>query len=455
MPVAEQTTPALIHGLPPGPRSPKLVQSLTTIFSHERGLERQRERFGSMFTAHSVGIGTIVVISDPELIRRVFTADPTVLHAGDRSPLRKILGPNSLLGIDEDRHLSQRKLLLPPFHGQRMASYEAIIDQEANREIDSWPENTEFRTTEPMMRITLNVILRAVFGAEGENFDVLRRLMPAFVTLGSRLALLTFLHHDLGPRSPWGRFLRMRARFDRIIADLIDRARRDPALSERADVLALLVQATHEDGSPMTFEEIADELLTLLAAGHETTATTLSWAVERLRRHPDVLARLVAEGDAGGRELRDATIKETQRVRPVIPFTGRFVMQPFELGGYLIPPGVTIGVSMVLTHSDARLFDQPRRFRPDRFVGEKPDTYSWVPFGGGIRRCIGAAFAHLEMDVVLRVMLRRLELAPTSAPSERWHYRGVAFAPADGGQASVRRRTLRDGDAIPTVAAAA
>jgi len=455
MAVAEHPAVQPIDGLPPGSRSPKLVQSLMSIFAHERGLERQRERYGAMFTAHSIGIGTIVVISDPELIRRAFTADPTVLHAGDRSPLRRILGPNSLLGIDEDRHLSQRKLLLPPFHGQRMAGYEAIIEEEANREIDTWPEHTEFRTTEPMMRITLNVILRAVFGAEGENFDALRELMPSLVTLGSRLALLTFLHRDLGPRSPWGRFLRMRREFDRIVADLIDRARRDPGLPERGDVLALLVQATHEDGSPMSFAEIADELLTLLAAGHETTATTLSWTVERLRRHPEVLARLVAEADDGGKALREATIKEVQRVRPVIPFTGRFVMEPFELGGYVIPRGVTIGVSMVLTHTDPRLFPQPRRFLPDRFLDEKPDTYSWVPFGGGIRRCIGAAFAHMEMDVVLRTLLRRLELQPTVARSERWHYRGVAFAPADGGLATVRRRPHVDDVVAARVAAAA
>ncbi len=455
MPVADQAAVEPVPGLPPGPRTPKLVQSLMSIFAHERGLERQRERYGPMFTAHSIGIGTIVVISDPELIKRAFTADPTVLHAGDRSPLRRILGPNSLLGIDEDRHLSQRKLLLPPFHGQRMAGYEAIIEEEANREIDSWPEDIEFRTTEPMMHLTLNVILRAVFGAEGETLNALRDLMPRLVTLGSRLALLTFLHHDLGPRSPWGRFVRMRREFDRIVADLTDRARRDPRLPERGDVLALLVQARHEDDTPMTFAEISDELLTLLAAGHETTATTLSWAVERLRRHPEVLSRLVAEADEGGRTLREATIREVQRVRPVIPFTGRFVMQPFELGGYVLPRGVTIGVSMVLTHTDPRLFAEPLRFRPDRFLDEKPDTYSWVPFGGGLRRCIGAAFAHMEMDVVLRTMLRRLELQPTSARSERWHYRGVAFAPADGGLATVHRRADVADEGVPAVAAAA
>jgi cytochrome P450 len=455
MPAAEQLATAPIQGLPPGARTPKIVQSAMSIFAHERSLERQRSRYGAMFTAHSIGIGTIVVVSDPALIRRVFTADPTVLHAGDRSPLRRILGPNSLLGIDEDRHLSQRKLLLPPFHGERMATYEAIIDEEANREIDTWPQDTEFGTTEPMMRITLNVILRAVFGAEGENLDVLRELMPSLVTLGSRLALLTFLHHDLGPRSPWGRFVRMRREFDRVVRDLIDRARRDPHLHQRTDVLALLVQAKHEDGSPMEFAEIADELLTLLAAGHETTATTLGWAVERLRRHPEILERLVAEADAGGKALREATIREVQRVRPVIPFTGRFVMQPFELGGHVIPRGTTIAISMVLTHTDPRLFAQPRRFRPDRFLDEKPDAYSWVPFGGGIRRCIGAAFAHMEMDVVLRTMLRRLAFEPTNARGERWHYRGVAFAPADGGLAIVRRRTDVSDDSLPSVAAAA
>ncbi len=205
----------------------------------------------------------------------------------------------------------------------------------------------------------------------------------------------------------------------------------------------------------MAFAEIADELLTLLAAGHETTATTLSWTVERLRRHPDILQRLVDEADAGGKTLREATIREVQRVRPVIPFAGRFVMRPFELGGYVIPPGTTIAISMVLTQSDPRLFAHPRRFRPDRFLDEKPDTYSWIPFGGGIRRCIGAAFAHMEMDVVLRTMLRRLEFAPTSARGERWHYRGVAFAPADGGLAIVRRRSAIGDDSLPSVAAAA
>jgi cytochrome P450 len=411
-----------------------------TLFMQKGAIERMRARYGEMFTAHSVAVGTVVVISDPELIRTTFTADPTVLHAGDRSPLRRILGRNSLLTLDEERHMSQRKLLLPPFHGQRMAAYEGIIEEEAEREFATWPQGTQLRSLEPMMRITLNVILRAVFGAEGERLEELRELVPAMVTLGSRMALLTFAQRDLGRRSPWGRFLRMRADFDRIVGGLIEDARRDPQLAERTDVLALLVQAHHDDGSPMSFEEIADELLTLLAAGHETTAASLGWAVERLTRRPEILERLVAEADAGGGELREATIRELQRVRPVVPFAGRFVMEPFELGGYVLPPGVTIGVSMMLTQTDPRVYPEPRRFDPDRYIGRKPDTYSWVPFGGGIRRCIGAAFAHMEMDVVLRTMLRRMELATTTERAERLRFRGVAFAPAAGGLVTVTRR---------------
>lgn len=205
----------------------------------------------------------------------------------------------------------------------------------------------------------------------------------------------------------------------------------------------MLVQATHSDGAPMRNEEIRDQLVTMMAAGHETTAHQLSWAVERLRRHPEVLARLVEEADAGGGTLREATIREVQRMRPVIFFAGRYAMEPYELGGYRLPRGTRIGLAAALTHFDPRLFPHPDRFDPDRFVGESPGTYSWIPFGGGIRRCIGATFAHMEMDVVLRVLLQHVTLAPTDAPDERWKFRGVAMAPADGGRAVVTPRVRR------------
>ncbi|WP_026912163.1 cytochrome P450 [Patulibacter minatonensis] len=425
---------------PPGPTTPPWLQAALAAFVQLRTLRRLHRTYGDAFTVHLMALGKVVVIADPALIKQTFTAPSDVLFAGERSPLRQVLGAESLLTIDGMKHLQQRRLLLPPFHGERMRSYEAIVAEEAGRELGTWPDDRELPTLEPMMRITLNAILRAVFGAAGAELEALRRILPELVTIGSRVATLPFLQRDLGPRSPWGRFRALRAAFDEQVDALIADARGDVALAERSDVLALLVQATHADGRPMSRDELADQLLTLLVAGHETTAATLSWAIERIRRHPDLLARLQTEAREGGRELRDATIREVQRTRPVIGGAARYVMQPFDLGPWRLRPGTTILASAILTQSDGRFYDDPVRFRPERFVGAKPDTYAWLPFGGGIRRCIGASFAHMEMDVVLRTLLCTHDLRPTSAPGERWRFRGVAFAPADGGRAVVRRR---------------
>jgi cytochrome P450 len=450
---APPAAPAPVEGLPPGPRMPVALTTLAMLTRQRPFLERARRRYGSMFTVRLLGLGPVVIVSDPELIKQTFRADPATLHAGTQSPLRTVLGPNSLLGIDEDQHLQQRKLLLPPFKGQRMKQYESLIAEIAAAEIETWPEGEEFETTGPMQRITLRAILRAVFGAEGTRLSRLEELLPRWTTLGSRLATLTFLHHDLGPRSPWGGFLALRRRIDAILDELIEVAKADPELERRPDVLALMVQARHEDGSAMTNPEIRDQLVTMLGAGHETTAHTLSWAVERLRRHPDVLRRLAEEADAGGHELRDATIREVQRARPVIAFAGRAVRRTFDLGGYRLPLGTRIALAACLTHYDPALFPDPQRFDPDRFARTLPDTYTWIPFGGGIRRCIGATFAHMEMDVVLRVLLERVELLPTRQPSEDWTFRGVAWAPGDGGRAEIRRRARAAGpDAVPAVA---
>lgn len=439
---------AVIDGLPPGPRAPAGVQTLAMMVRQREYLERSRRRYGRMITARVWGFGPFVVVADPALAKQVFTAAPTALHAGDHSPLRRILGPNSLLGIDEDRHLEQRRLLLPPFKGQRMQTYEGLIEEITLDEIASWPSGSEFAVAGSMQRITLRAILRAIFGASGEELRELEELMPDLTARGSRLATLTHLQRDLGPRSPWGAFLRVRARVDAVLDRLIAMAKADPALEERPDVLALLVQAAHSDGTPMTGEEIRDQLVTMMAAGHETTAHQLSWAVERLRRHPDVLARLAAEADEGGRALREATIREVQRMRPVIFFAGRYVMAPYELGGYRLPRGTRIGLAAALTHFDPVLFAHPDRFDPDRFLDQLPDTYSWIPFGGGVRRCIGATFAHMEMDVVLRTLLREVTFAPTDDPPEGWRFRGVAMAPARGGRAIVTRRVRRASPAM-------
>jgi cytochrome P450 family 138 len=428
--------------LPPGPTLPRPVQTLAVLSRQRPWLERQRRRYGRIFNVQVLGLGNFVVVADPAVAKTVFTTDPRVLHAGTGSPLGSVLGRHSLLAIDEDRHLEQRKLLLPPFHGERMKAYEQLIADITAEELAGWPEGVELRTAEPFMRITMRAILRAVFGAQGDEVTRLEAIIPPLTEVGSRMATLTGLQKDLGPWSPWGRFLRLRKAFDDEVDALAAKARADEALTERSDVLALLVQARHTDGSPMADEEIRDQLLTLLTAGHETTAGTLSWAVERLVRHPDELEALVAEVDAGGRARRDAVIREVQRIRPVIAFAGRQVRpETYELAGYALPHRTRIGLSAGLTHFDPELFPQPDVFRPQRFLDAKPETYSWIPFGGGIRRCIGAAFAHMEMDVVLRVLLEQLDLQPAPGrPGERWSFRGVAHVPADGGRVVVRRR---------------
>ncbi len=434
--------------LPPGPRMPIGLQTLAMRTRQRPFLERARRRYGSIFSAEVVGLGKTVIVSDPELIKQTFRADPDVLHAGTGSPLRVMLGDHSLLGIDEDEHMRQRKLLLPPFKGQRMQQYESVVAEIAAEEISHWPDGTELASDKPMQRITLRAILRAVFGAEGERLHTLEAMIPRWTALGSRLVLAPWLQRSLGSRSPWSRFLALRGQLDAIFDELIAVAKADPELNQRTDVLALLVQARHEDDTPMSNAEIRDELVTLLAAGHETTAHTLAWAIERIRRHPAVLARLVQEAAEGGKAYREATIREVQRSRPVIAFAGRVVRKPFELGGYQLQPHTRVLLAACLTHYDPALFAHPDRFDPDRFMGVVPDTYSWIPFGGGIRRCIGASFAHMEMDVVLRVLLQRAELMPTSAPDEPWAFRGVVWAPGDGGRVAVRQHVRQPPEGV-------
>ena len=429
-----------IDGLPDGPRTPVALQTLAMRTRQRPFLERARRRYGPIMTVRVLGLGNAIIVSDPDLIKQAFRADPTVLHAGTGSPLRDLLGPHSLLGIDEAEHMEQRKLLLPPFKGQRMKPYEPMIAEIAAEEIDQWPQDVEFASARSMQRITLRAILRAVFGAEGGRRGSLERVMPQWTALGARLSLAPELRRNYGPWSPWPRFQRLRADIDTILDELIAAARVDPELATRPDVLALMVQATHQDGSPMTDAEIRDELVTMLVAGHETTANTLAWAVERLRRHPELLERLVAEVDAGGKALREATIREVQRTRPVIAFAGRLTREPFTLGGYRLPVDTRLLLAACLTHYDPALFPHPERFDPDRFLDTVPDTYAWIPFGGGIRRCIGATFAHMEMDVVLRVLLDRVRLLPTDAPGEPWAFRGIVWAPGGGGRIAVRTR---------------
>lgn len=436
--------------LPPGPSAPRFVQGAYAMRRPRRGVPRMRERYGGAFTVNVPIFGHTVVISDPAEIRQLFQTSAELADNLDRN-LGRILGPHSLFALSGDEHRQRRKLLVPPFHGRRLAAYEAVIEQETVRELASWPQGREFPVLPSTMRITLNVILRAVFGADGAELAELRALLPRLVKAGAPLAVVSVPRVDWGRWSPWGRYWIVRRAYDAVVDRLITAAENDPDLGDRDDILAMMVQSRYDDGSPMSRDEIADHLLTLLVAGHETTATTLAWAVERIRRHPEVLRELLAEVDAGGSAYREATIAEVQRVRPVIEFVGRQVKAgTLQLGRWTVPKGYAVIASIALIHDDASLFPNPRTFDPGRFVGAKPDLYQWIPFGGGTRRCLGAAFANTEMHVVLRTLLRDFTVEPTTERGERWYLRGVANAPARGGRLVVRRRSSAPAPAAVT-----
>jgi cytochrome P450 family 138 len=425
--------------LPPGPQWPVRVQGIAFLAARRRLMESLAKRYGTEFSM-TLPFRPVVVISDPALVKELFQTSTTLVQ-GVEPNLDVVFGPGSTFGLHGEEHRRRRKLLLPQFHGNRMRANESMVEEETRKEIATWPEGQEFPVMPSMMRITLNSILRAVFFAEGAELDALRSVMPRLMKRASLLALLPQLRHDLGSRSPWGRYMAMRREFDAIISSLIDKAGDDPNLDQRGDVLAVMMQATYEDGTPMSRSDIGDELFTLLAAGHETTATSLAWAVERLRRHPDVLARLVDEVDAGGSDLLQATINEVQRNRPVIDGVSRQVIgSTVPLGPWVIPRGHLIRFDISLIHQNESIYPDAGRFNPDRFLDSSPDTYAWVPFGGGMRRCLGYGFANMEMNVVLRTMLREVRLVPTDAPGERLRNRGVTFAPRGGGRVIIHRR---------------
>ncbi|HPX38334.1 MAG TPA: cytochrome P450 [Mycobacterium sp.] len=432
--------------LPPSPKMPPALGAAAFVFQRRGTVARWVRTVGRAVTVRIPVFGDTVIVADPVLAKRIFTTSPEVLH--DIQPnLSRILGKGSVFALDGADHRRRRKLLTPPFHGKSIAAYERIVEEETMREMATWPEGKEFKTLEPMMRITLNVILRAVFGADGAEMQQLRDLMPEWVTLGSRLAVLPSPAPDSrwftrpGWWSPWARLAGYRRTYEALIDRLIDKARADPHFEDRTDILAVFLRASYDDGSAMTRGEIGDELLTLLAAGHETTASTLGWAFERISRHPQVLAKLVAEAAGDDNTYRQAAIFEIQRNRTVIDFAGRHVAAPmYELGDYRLPQGFSIIISLGQLHADPDVYPEPDRFDPQRFIDEKPNTFSWVPFGGGTRRCVGAAFANMELDVVLRTVLRHFTVQITDAPGEKRHNRGVAFTPKAGGRVTVYRR---------------
>ncbi len=405
--------------LPPGPDWSLLRSTQRWWRRPLETLDQCHSRYGDMFTYRMAHEGTWVFVSDPEAIKQVFTGDPRLLHAGEANiALLPVLGEHSVLLLDEPAHMKERKLMLPPFHGKRMQAYQEVMAEVAAEEIDRWPTDRPVQMRPRMQAVTLEIILRAVFGVdEGERLTRLRdELRRTLNLLGNprRAVFMVILGPERLRRFP--PFRRNMERIDRLLFEEIA-ARRDAAdLAERDDILSLLLQARHEDGRPMSDRELRDELMTLLVAGHETTATALSWAVELLARHPAELERLETEVAGGDDAYLDAVIKETLRLRPVIALVLRKLVEPMEIGGRLLPAGVSVAPSIYLVHRRPDIYPEPERFRPERFIEQPAGTYTWIPFGGGVRRCLGAAFAEFEMAVVLRELVARRRLRPVGEP---------------------------------------
>ena len=425
--------------LPPGPRLPKTLQTMGWWTRSAPFFERCRARYGKRFTIRLLSSPPFVHLSDPDEVKEVFTAPPEVLHPGEgASVLEPFVGTYSLILLDEGAHLSQRKLMLPAFHGEKMQRLSGLMAEVAEREVASWPRGETVVLHPQLQALTLEIILRAVFGLDpGPRLDALRDRLTSILEVGeSPASMLPFLQR--GQR--WRAFERQRDEADALLFELIDERRRDDG--ERDDVLAMLLEARHEDGSPMAPQELRDELMTLLVAGHETTASELAWAFERLARTPRVLRRLTDELDCGdGDGYLTATVQETLRRRPVLQLAApRLVKQPVTIGGFDYPPGVCLAANAYLIHHDPAIYPEPYAFRPERFLDKQPGTYTWIPFGGGRRRCLGASFAMLEMKIVIRAVLAQTEPTPDGERLERVRRRGITVSPRAGARTVLRER---------------
>jgi cytochrome P450 len=421
--------------LPPGPRQAAALQTIGWWARPVAFVERARARYGKRFTIRLLASPPFVILSEPDQLKDLFAAPPDVLHPGEGAGiLEPVVGQKSLILLDEAEHLEQRKLMLPAFHGEKMARLSGLMADVAERELASWPTGRPEPLHPRLQALTLEIILRTVFGLDpGRRLDELRELLTEILDFSTKPAsVLPPLQRGYFGRGPWVRFARLRERADELLFELIDE-RRD-AGEERDDVLAMLLAARHEDGSPMTDKELRDELMTLLVAGHETTASELAWVFERLTREPAVLDRLVAEVDADdGDAYLTATIQETLRRRPVLPNAEpRLVKRPIEIGGWEYPPGVCLIAHAYLVQHDPDIYPDPYAFRPERFLDNPPGTFTWIPFGGGRRRCIGASFATLEMKIVLRAALSAYRIQAASDGAELTRRRSITLSPKRG-----------------------
>jgi cytochrome P450 family 135 len=420
--------------LPPGPRAPAIVNLVRFARRPVQLLERWHGRYGDVFTVKFAGLGKGVYVADPHAIKALFTGDQSDLLAGDaNSVLAPLIGPHSVLVLDGPEHLRQRRLLLPPFQGSRVAGFRAIVREAAERELEGWEPGAELVLRDRMRALTFDVICRAVFGVtDPDRVQRMRVAMAAVIDSSPLFLIFAPLRKDLGRWSPGGRFARRLAAADALIYEEIERRRGVADLAERTDVLSLLLQARDDDGNAMTDAELRDELVTMLGAGHETTATGLSFAFELLMRNPVELERLRESIAAGKDDYLEAVMKETLRVRPVIDAAQRSMTKPREIAGHEIPAGVRVYPGIVSVHLRPDLYPEPERFRPERWLDGEPESYAWLPFGGGIRRCIGAALAQAEMVEALRVIVPRVELEPLRDEPDPVVLRGVTLAPKYG-----------------------
>ena len=427
---------------PPQVPLPRALQTARFVVRPVAFFERYRRELGETFAARLLGPGDVVFVSDPDSVKRLFGADRVnTIAPGRNIVLRPLLGPQSLLLQEGDEHLRRRKLMLPPFHGERMRAYESVIAEVTSEEIAGWPRGSEFTIHPSMQAITLEVILRAVFGvSDAERRRELSEGLVGILAESASPAAIGLTVPGLRLLPHYRDFARMVERTDELLAAEIAERRDDPELDRRDDILSMMVAARFDDGSEMSDSELRDQLMTLLLAGHETTATGLAWTFDLLLHHPQAHRRLLAELEAGESEYLDAVIEESLRIRPVVPITGRLLHEPANLGGYELEPGTIVLVAIYMAHTNPDTFAEPFAFRPERFLDDDPETYSWVPFGGGTRRCIGAAFAQMEMRIVLRTVLAATRLEAADAELERPVRRNVTMSPRNGTRVIARPR---------------
>ncbi|MEZ4404873.1 MAG: cytochrome P450 [Polyangiales bacterium] len=432
--------------LPPGPKSPVAVTLFRWMRQPFALMEELRARYGETFTVDLGVMNKLVVLSNPEHVREVFASNGDDMHSGKVAvALKPFLGERSLILLDGGEHRRMRRLMMPPFHGERMQAYGAQMVDITHAAVDAMPVGRPFAIHKPMQSITMDVILRTVFGLDDAAVrDQMRSLLERLLEMGAWPPLLfPAFQRDLGPWSPWGRFARVGEKADRLLLEQIDRRRREDTAG-RDDILSMFIDARDENGEPLSDVDLRDELITLLVAGHETTATGLAWTMHEVLQHPEVYAKLRDEVTAAERQgpltperidklpYVEAVIREALRVHPIIPLVGRMLQQPMRVAGYELPEGAIVAPSVYLVHHNPAVYPDPYRFAPERFVGKKPAAWEWIPFGGGVRRCIGMAFALYEMKMVLATLVSRTWMHAAPGYTIRPVRRSITLSPSEG-----------------------